>query len=55
MFYCLFFFFSADPDPLRLFVTGFGPAVKEIDLYKVFSKADEVVIPRRLKDKTPLG
>ena len=48
-------FFPADPDPLRLYITGFGSTVKEADLHKLFPKAQEVTLPMRKKDNTPVG
>ncbi|KAK7502052.1 hypothetical protein BaRGS_00006804, partial [Batillaria attramentaria] len=46
---------TADPDPLRLYITGFGKATTQADLHKLFPKAVEIHFPIRKKDKTPLG
>ena len=47
--------FAADPDPLRLYITGFSSETKEAELYKLFPKAQEINMPLRRKDSKSVG
>lgn len=49
------FIFSADIDPLRLYITGFGKDTTVADLQKIFPRAVEITLPIRKKDHLPLG
>lgn len=48
-------FLSADPDPLRLYITGFTRSTTQSELQKLFPKAKDFSMPIRKKDKSPLG